>query len=109
MWNFASENPEFNRIFNETMAVDSKLVIGAVVNECRKAFEGLNSLVDVGGGNGTAAKVITEAFPGVKCTVFDLPHVVATVPKDSPVEAIGGSMFEHIPSANAVFMKVRFI
>ncbi|KAK8992066.1 hypothetical protein V6N11_044958 [Hibiscus sabdariffa] len=40
------------------------------------AFEGLGSLVDVGGGTGTVAKAIADAFPHLNCTVLDLPHVV---------------------------------
>ena len=41
------------------------------------SFDGVDSLVDVGGGSGTMAKGIAEAFPDMDCTVFDLPHVVS--------------------------------
>lgn len=33
-------------------------------------------MVDVGGGTGTVAKGFADAFPGLKCIVLDLPHVV---------------------------------
>jgi len=39
--------------------------------------------------------------------VLDLPHVVANAPTDTNVKYITGDMFESIPSANAVFLKVR--
>ncbi|KAG6752329.1 hypothetical protein POTOM_044553 [Populus tomentosa] len=35
------------------------------------------SSMDVGGGSGTTAKGIAEAFPHMDCTVFDLTHVVS--------------------------------
>ena len=34
-------------------------------------------MVDVSGGVGGAAATIAAAFPSLKCTVLDLPHVVA--------------------------------
>ena len=68
-------------------------------------------LVDVGGGLGEAAVAITAAFPSLKCTVLDLPHVVAKAPSISigNVQFIAGDMFESIPPANAVFLKVRHV
>ena len=70
-------------------------------------FRGLASLVDVGGGSGGAAKAIAAAFPHVKCSVLELPHVVASVPPgDGSVEFVAGDMFEHVPKADAVLLKV---
>ncbi|CAN0913068.1 Trans-resveratrol di-O-methyltransferase [Linum grandiflorum] len=70
------------------------------------SFEGLTSLVDVGGNTGTTAKAIAEAFPDIKCTVFDLPHVISSTPaKDGNLNYVGGDMFEGIPSADAVLFK----
>ncbi|XP_073099780.1 pluviatolide O-methyltransferase-like [Elaeis guineensis] len=106
VWEWARANPDFNVLFNEATASDTSVVAKVVVTDCKAAFHGLRSLVDVGGGNGMFARAIAEAFPHIKCTVYDLPHVVATIPKSSAVEAIGGDMFEHIPSADAVFLKL---
>jgi SAM-dependent methyltransferase len=39
--------------------------------KCRK-------LLDVGGGPGTYSALIAQAYPGVECTVIDLPEVVKT-------------------------------
>lgn len=106
-WETAKENPEYNSMVNEFMASDSRLQMKVVVEQCKHAFQGLTSLVDVGGGTGTATRAIAQAFPGLKCTVYDLPHVIASVPESPLVDAIGGSMFEHIPKADAVFLKVK--
>ncbi|KAK7853049.1 trans-resveratrol di-o-methyltransferase [Quercus suber] len=73
VWDYCNQNPEYNNIFNEGMASDSRLM-NLVVKDYKPIFEGLGSLVDVGGGTGTVARIISEAFPHMKCTVFDLPH-----------------------------------
>ncbi|KAE9456080.1 hypothetical protein C3L33_12022, partial [Rhododendron williamsianum] len=45
------------------MASDSRLAASVLVKDCKGVFEGLNSLVDVGGGTGTVAKSVADAFP----------------------------------------------
>eukprot|EP00268_Persea_americana_P063234 TRINITY_DN81857_c0_g1_i1.p1 TRINITY_DN81857_c0_g1~~TRINITY_DN81857_c0_g1_i1.p1 ORF type:complete len:363 (+),score=72.31 TRINITY_DN81857_c0_g1_i1:56-1144(+) len=105
LWGYTANHPEHNNLFNKAMASDTQLVMSIIVKELASVFHGLRSLVDVGGGTGTAATIIAEAFPQVKCTVFDLPHVVETLPKDSIIHAVGGDMFESIPHADAVFLK----
>lgn len=104
-WEYGNQNPELIYLFNEAMASDSRLM-SSVIEECKPIFEGLGSLVDVGGGTGIAAKIISEAFPHMKCTVLDLPHVVADLPEYNNVTYVGGDMFHSIPSADAIFIKV---
>nr|CAD1822689.1 unnamed protein product [Ananas comosus var. bracteatus] len=41
----------------------------------------------------------------MKCTVFDLPHVVAAAPKSDLFNVVAGDMFEYIPPADAVLLK----
>ena len=86
------------------MASDSRLM-SLVVKDYKPIFEGLGSLVDVGGGTGTVAKIISEAFPHMKCTVFDLPHVVANLKDSQNLKYVGGDMFQSIPSADAILFK----
>ncbi|CAI0397824.1 unnamed protein product [Linum tenue] len=76
-WECMEKDPAQKKAFYETMVGDSKLVAGVLVSECREVFDGVESLVDVGGGTGTMAVAIARAFPKLNCTVFDLPHVVA--------------------------------
>ena len=104
-WDFCDQSPEFNTIFNEAMASDSKQ-ISLVVKDYSPIFEGLGSLVDVGGGTGTVARIISEAFPHTKYTVFDLPHVVANLPDNENLNYVGGDMFQYIPPADAILIKV---
>ncbi|XP_020082486.1 trans-resveratrol di-O-methyltransferase-like isoform X1 [Ananas comosus] len=106
IWGLTSRNPEFNAAFNEGMAADGRFIMDVVVRKCGHVFCGLRSLVDVGGGTGAAARTIVEAFPDVKCVVLDLPQVVQGLPADGPVEFIAGSMFERVPPADAVMLKI---
>ncbi|CAN0921675.1 Tabersonine 16-O-methyltransferase [Linum grandiflorum] len=98
MYQVAAENPRgFGKLLNEAMGGDSWLFGKVLVSKCKSDFEGLSSIVDVGGNTGVTAKAIAEAFPDIKCTVFDLPHVIEQ----------NGDMFNQVPSADAVFLKVR--
>ncbi|THF96254.1 trans-resveratrol di-O-methyltransferase-like [Camellia sinensis] len=104
MWEFCDKNPKFNNTFNEAMGSDSRMM-SLVVRDCEAVFGGLNSLVDVGGGTGINARIISEAFPGIKCTVFDLPHVVENLPQEKNLNYVGGDMFRSFLSADAIFFK----
>ena len=88
------------------MACHSKQLMKDVVTTCPQLFDGMKSLVDVGGGTGTAVKIIAETFPELRCTVFDLPHVISNVLKCELFDAVGGNMFEKVPAADAVILKV---
>ena len=61
-----------------------------MIDKCKGVFEGVEYLVDVGGGTGTVAKAIAEAFPQMECTVFDLPHVVAGLSGSGNLKFVGG-------------------
>uniref|UniRef100_R7W4H1 O-methyltransferase ZRP4 n=1 Tax=Aegilops tauschii TaxID=37682 RepID=R7W4H1_AEGTA len=97
---------EFNALVNEAMGSDSRYMAELVVRECGEVFPGVTSLVDVGGGNGTMATAIAKAFPHVRCSVLDLPHVVqGVVSTHESVEFAAGDMMEYVPPADAVLLK----
>jgi hypothetical protein len=106
VWDFASKNPEFNKIFNDAMACTAKIVMGVVLAEYKDGFGCMGSLVNVGGGTGGMIAEIVKEHPQIKGINFDLPHVVATAPVHQGVSHVGGDMFEAIPNVNAIFMKI---
>lgn len=106
-WDYAEKNPEFSNLFNEAMACDSQMA-NLIVKDCKPIFQGLSSLVDVGGGTGSFARIISEAFPGIKCTVLDRAHVVPNLPDNENLKFIAGDMFQFIPPADAFFFKLIF-
>ncbi|KMT09018.1 hypothetical protein BVRB_6g137240 [Beta vulgaris subsp. vulgaris] len=99
---------KFNELFNQTMANDSRLISSLLLssNEFKGSIEGIESLVDVGGGVGIMAKAIAEAYPKLNCIVFDLPHVVKGLQGNGRnLTYVAGDMFEAIPRAHAVLLK----
>lgn len=108
IWDHAGDDPNFCDIFDNGMASDTYFVSNVIIKECRDVFERIRTLVDVGGGTGTLAMAITDAFPHLICTVFDLPHVVANLEDRQNLTYVGGNMFEAIPCADAVLFKWIF-
>ncbi|EOY28136.1 hypothetical protein QUC31_012865 [Theobroma cacao] len=104
-WDYMDQDPEFKNLFHDAMESDSQMM-NLVVKDCKPVFEGLSSLIDVGGGTGTVARVISEAYPQLKCTVFDLPHVVADLPASGNLNFIGGDVLQYIPPADAILLKL---
>nr|GME02559.1 trans-resveratrol di-O-methyltransferase-like [Ipomoea batatas] len=105
LWDYFGKEPKLNHTLNDGMARDARVVMNMVVKYCRVVFEGLDSVVDVGGGIGTAAKIIVDAFPDLKCTVFDLPHVVHGLKGTKNLDYVGGDMFVSIPPGDAILLK----
>ncbi|TVU51255.1 hypothetical protein EJB05_02666, partial [Eragrostis curvula] len=94
---------QFGAGFNEAMGSDSSFVTGIVV---RELFACVRSLVDVGGGDGTMAKAIAEAFPNMRCSVLERPQLVDGLQAhDGKVEFVAGDMMEFIPPADAILLK----
>ncbi|CAI0458430.1 unnamed protein product [Linum tenue] len=105
-WEYMATDAVFSDLFNDAMARDSCMIAELVVKEGRSAFEGVGSLVDVAGGTGNMAKAVAKAFPGMSCTVLDLPHVVSGLEDGgNNVKYVAGDMFESIPAADAVLLK----
>ncbi|KAG2618138.1 O-methyltransferase ZRP4-like [Panicum virgatum] len=105
LWEQADRDATFDVLFNDSMASDSHFIMDIAIKECPGAFHGISSLIDVAGGLGAAAQAISKAFPGVKCSVLDLDHVVSNAPGDTNVQYIAGDMFESMPPADAIFFK----
>lgn len=80
IWDFASQNPEFSKIFNEALACTAKIVMRSFLSQYKDGFNGIETLVDVGGGTGGNLAEIIKTYPHIKGINFDLPHVVAKAP-----------------------------
>ncbi|GJN27900.1 hypothetical protein PR202_gb15963 [Eleusine coracana subsp. coracana] len=105
-WEMASKDATLNTILNASMVADSQIFLEVIILDKGYIFRGLRSLVDVGGGRGAAAYVIASAFPRIKCTVLDLPHVIDQgITGDGNLHFVAGNMFESIPPADAVLLK----
>ncbi|XP_070667902.1 caffeic acid 3-O-methyltransferase-like [Malus domestica] len=90
---FTDSMKEFNLIFKKEIL------------EIYTGFEGLHTLVDVGGGDGTILNMIISKHPAIKGINYDLPSVVEKSPSHPGIEHIAGDMFVRIPKGDAIFMK----
>ncbi|PHU30363.1 hypothetical protein BC332_02456 [Capsicum chinense] len=64
LWDYIQEEEPrvLGDIFNDAMASDSRLNTNVLITECKHVFEGLTSLVDVGGGTGYCVYGYSQSF-----------------------------------------------
>ncbi|KAJ7539152.1 hypothetical protein O6H91_11G078800 [Diphasiastrum complanatum] len=105
IWELESENPAFNIVMNNAMVAASKISTRQLVQHY-DGFQSLKSLVDVGGGLGETISQIVAAYSHIHGINYDLPHVIAIAPAIPGVEHVVGSMFESVPSADAILLKM---
>ncbi|EXB94571.1 3'-hydroxy-N-methyl-(S)-coclaurine 4'-O-methyltransferase [Morus notabilis] len=105
VWKHAEANPAQSQLINEAMACLARVIVSAIIDGCLDMFEGVETLVDVGGGTGTIMRRLVKACPWIsKGITFDLPHVVSLAEQCEGIEYVGGDMFEFIPKADAVLL-----
>ncbi|KAL0454046.1 UNVERIFIED_CONTAM: Acetylserotonin O-methyltransferase [Sesamum latifolium] len=107
VWEYAAANPSHSKLIDDAMACHARLAVSTIINRYPEAFKGIGSLVDVGGGNGTALRILVKACPWIRGINFDLPHVVSVAPQYDGVEHVSGDMFEIVPNADAAFLMCR--
>ncbi|KAJ6843794.1 trans-resveratrol di-O-methyltransferase-like isoform X2 [Iris pallida] len=105
IWEATGTMPEFGKLIREGLGSDSASITKVLIEDCGNQFVGVKTLVEVAGGTGTMALAIADAFPDVKCTVFDLPHMIEALEKSDKVAYVGGDMFERIPPADLLILK----
>ena len=71
---FFEKNPEEGHIFNDAMTALSMIDGPAVA--AAYSFDGIHSIVDVGGGHGFLLATILERNPHMKGILYDAPHVI---------------------------------
>ncbi|KAF2611261.1 hypothetical protein F2Q70_00013408, partial [Brassica cretica] len=105
VWALTKDNPCFGEMINEAMACDARRVVPRIAGACHDLFDGVATVVDVGGGTGEAMGILVKEFPWIKGFNFDLPHVIEVAQVLDGVENVGGDMFDSIPKCDAVFVK----
>ncbi|EXB94570.1 3'-hydroxy-N-methyl-(S)-coclaurine 4'-O-methyltransferase [Morus notabilis] len=98
VWRYAEVNPAHGRLINGTMACGARATVPEIINGCSDVFDRVETLVDVGGGNGTTLRMLVKACPWIsKGITFDLHHVVSIaeelewsrqVSSPSPIDAV---------------------
>ncbi|KDP40587.1 hypothetical protein JCGZ_24586 [Jatropha curcas] len=104
IFEYMNRDPEFNTIFNQAMAGLSSVIMNGILAKY-KGFEGLTSLVDVGGGTGRTLHMIISKYPSIKGINYDLPHVIQSAPPYAGIQHIGGNMLTCVPKGDAIMIK----
>ena len=74
-------------------------------------LDGIHTIVDVGGADGTGLAAILAAHPHMRGVLFDLPHVITSAPEtlarhgvDDRVDCVGGDFFESVPAGADAYL-----
>ncbi|KAF6156767.1 hypothetical protein GIB67_033236 [Kingdonia uniflora] len=104
LYDYHGTDSRFSKVFNGCMSNHSTIIMKKIL-EKYKGFEGLKTLVDVGGGTGATLNMIISKYPTIKGINFDLPQVIKYAPCYPGIEHVGGDMFASVPKGDAIFMK----
>ncbi|KAF7836147.1 isoliquiritigenin 2'-O-methyltransferase-like [Senna tora] len=104
LYQYSNKDPKLGNLFNKAME-DLSFIWMKRILEIYKGFEGISTLVDVGGGNAQTLKMILSKYPSIKAINFDLPHVIQNAPPHPGIEHVGGDMFASVPKGDAIILK----
>ena len=113
IFEYFKQHPDEGQIFNDAMtsisAGDSPAVLDAY------SFEGIHSIVDVGGGHGLLLATILARNPQMKGTLYDEPHVIEGA-KNGPLKPVmerctlaSGDMFSSVPAGTDAYIMKHII
>ncbi|CAI8584044.1 unnamed protein product [Vicia faba] len=103
-YEYMGQDKKMNQVFNKSMvdvcATEMKRML-----EIYTGFDGISTLVDVGGGSGQNLKMIISKYPSIKGINFDLPQVIENAPPIPGIHHVGGDMFQSVPQGDAIILK----
>ncbi|CAN6252751.1 unnamed protein product [Urochloa humidicola] len=103
---YYGKDREANEVMLRAMTGVSEPFMEALLDGYAGGFDGVATLVDVGGSSGACLEMIMRRVGTITEGInFDLPDVVAAAPAIAGVRHVGGDMFKSIPSGDAIFMK----
>ena len=106
---YLAQNPESAKIFDESMTELS--VIQSATIAPSYDFSSIQTLVDVGGGEGLLIASILKCNPKLKGVVFDRPHVIERAKRFLEAEGVlercqlaAGNFFESVPEGGDAYI-----
>jgi hypothetical protein len=110
LFEYFKQHPEEAQIFHDTMTALS-MIDGPAVADAY-SFDGIRSIVDVGGGHGLLLATILTRNPHVRGVLYEAPHVVEGAvngplqPVMERCDLVSGDMFCSVPAGfDAYIMK----
>ena len=114
VFDWLSEHPEAAKIFDAAMTGFHGAETQAMIDAYD--YAGVNTVVDIGGGNGTVLAAVLKRHPNIKGILYDLPGVIERAKKNladqglsSRVQTIAGSFFESAPPGGDTYQMRHII
>jgi O-methyltransferase domain/Dimerisation domain len=114
LWEYYQEHPDQAKIFDDSMANLIAAHNAAVL--ASYPFSAIDTLVDVGGGNGSFIVSALKANPLMKGLLFDLPHVAEQAQKriadaglSERCAVIGGDIISAVPEGGTLYLLSKII
>jgi predicted transcriptional regulator len=115
LFEFTENNPAYRQVFNQAMSSYSSIQT-TWVTEALDGFDfsNVNTVCDVGGGQGHLLCSLLVKFPHLKGTVIELDSVIKNndllwaekMGVKDRCSYVGGNMFNGVPAADAYIMKM---
>ena len=97
-WTWLAENPEERRAFDNAMEQGNERRVARLASI---DWRGDETVVDVGGGNGSLLVGLLEQHPGLRGIVFDLPETTRDEASlGDRCSFVAGSFFERVPAGD---------
>ena len=114
VFEFLSEHTEQAKIFDAAMTGFHGPETQAMIDAYD--YTGVNTLVDIGGGNGTVLTAVLKKYPAIKGVLYDLPGVIERAKKNiadaglsARCQTIAGSFFESAPPGGDAYQMRHII
>jgi SAM-dependent methyltransferase len=108
-WSYMARDRETGLCFDRAMSSVAATAHPLILSQYD--FTGVDTLVDIGGGQGELLSAILARYPAMRGIVFDLPHVVEAAREriaarglGERLAAVGGDFFAAVPPADAYIM-----
>lgn len=113
-WDYLATHSAYSRRFDRAMQTFTKLEARAII--AAYPWTGVDTVVDIGGGNGAFLSFLLRSYRTMRGTLFDQPHVVsgadavlAAARVEDRCTVVGGSAFESIPAGAQVYTMKRVL
>ncbi|MGB2951908.1 MAG: methyltransferase, partial [Gaiellaceae bacterium] len=113
-FDWLADHPDAAEIFNKAMTGGASVRLPTLVP--LEIWSSARSVVDVGGGNGTAVAALLKEHPHLHGTVFDLPHCEAEARALLDAGGVAdratfepGDFFEAVPSGADVYVLLQIL
>jgi hypothetical protein len=114
VWNYRAMHAESARVFDAAMG-DLIEVYNASIPKAYD-FSHFDTIVDVGGGNGSFMMTLLQSSAGIRGVVCDMPHVadkarqrLADAGLTDRCEVVAGDIFEAVPAGGDAYVLSRVL